>query len=867
MNALFASIQQRKEDESDVTDANAVDVSLSHRIKCVETHPMTPTDLGYNRRISAMYHPAEDHIFQFHHQKKIETDQYLIFNMGGVLIDSFDIRIIASVKTVKVYTSSNKDSWSLIKTKTDIQRNTTSKLILKSEHKDFIKIELCDRPQDNFYMQISKLQWNGFDNIFGEVTNKIKVFQCSDTDKESNINRIFPGDDAPWKHAGGTNCFFTFDCGNIEIDKIVVQFSKMSKPQTIQIRLSDVPNSYSFKESAIQQWKFKTSKHLMSSIWDKISLEEIFDLSQNGIDLYKDGFKRYLRIDFMNYINAKLNISSVRFFGHESKQIPNDSEQFDPVLDVREEKTETKTETVEKQKHVPLKIYKRPMDDSSDEEKDSEIKINQYKPKIIGHTPSNPAHPIENLWKDGLDTWWETESQAKNRNKSLPYLVIDLGNNNVDTVIVMPDIWNTCKICKIYTGVFGKWTLLFEDKNVSDKLDVGCRFEITGKHAKCIKIEFDGMNDHYRRILGLNEIFIYGKDTFITEEPKQITWDDMNAMDDTNINEELVEKFRKQELRKQTIIRSIRHRKIRGMEWKRHRPRSGQVSIGKLSKEWITLQTEQIKSFENSILNRKIESKLSKTVFEEKEMFQICEKQKLIADQYVPKLVNFYTETETKRVELANIWVKDPIAKRRNHSNHYVHKCATKRALEEHEKNMKDSRAVLGHERNVEVRSIQVDSTKEAVFEKWKESVEKHPLQISDEYNVMDYDAMILYAQNHRNDEMKILWSKLADLMDESLEKRQELMHKYHVFKLSQYYYEARSPQYGRPHVFALFDCKTYYAIDRLEFEIKKNSYFNKIQVYTADTIQEQKIDNSDTYDTQIHTYNEDMEKVIDYSN
>eukprot|EP01084_Bolivina_argentea_P005708 10771_1 len=815
-------------------DDNVVDISLSNNIKCIETFPVS-NDI---KSINSIYHTAEYECWSETFRSETPKQAYLIFNMGGCNIDSFEIKSVnwCPLSTIKVYTSDDiKDEWELIESKRNIQKDETTKFSLYYTHKTLIKIEI-DEPKKSVIVGISRLKWFGFEPVIkDEVTNKIKVFQSSGTSNGYPTDNIFKTSLLTWKSSGGIKSFLIFDCGKIEIDKIYIQFAKQSKPEIIKLSLSETPNAYSFKTVPFRKWKLKTSQLYDLKTWNDISLEEEFKLSQDGtsIDLYENGFKRYLQIEFLKYMTDKMEIVCVRFFGHESKKIAQDSEQFDPVLDFEQKQytndSETTTETFQKQKLY--KINKRPKDDTSDDENDEkEHKIEQYKPKIVDNTETSSGFDIKSIWKDGIHPYWQPMIQMKNKEA---YLVIDLGNNNVNSLVIKVFYRHPSKICKLYTsdnlkGKHAQWTLLFVDNQVKSKLDKGCRFEVNGKHKKYVKVvfnEIDSLN------FGVSELFVYGKSPFLKEEPKEITWNDINNMDDGKINEKLITQFDKQESKKYSTALALWYNKIRAIEQDPNK--------GKLSKEWIVAKTEDIQRFSNSILKKKIRAKLSKTVFEEQQILKICDKQMKLADDYVPTLMNLIIETETKKQELKNAMNKANEISGKNYREN------KKKELEMYEQKSSDKLSAIYTQRNKEIELIGLDSTKELVYKEWKQSIEKHPLKISNKYNVMDYDAMILYAQNHKKDEMKCLWSKLADLMDESLIKKKQLMHKYHVFKLSRYYYDARKREYGRDPVFILFDCGDR-KLDRIQMKVNKHSYFNKIEVYTAQQLQEQKLDNDD---------------------
>eukprot|EP01084_Bolivina_argentea_P088949 160594_1 len=774
-------------------DVNALDVSLSPLIKCVETLPKTSEYNMFSLRW--MYNPSG----KLHWSPSSGTeDTYLIFKMGGVLIDSV---VIKPMYTITVYTANDLNSeWELIKTTTK-----TIKTIIKSQHKEFIKIVIPKSEFDNNIQRITNLQWNGFEPVVkDEVTNQIKIFQNSETQIPHKIESIFKMNSLfTWMHNGGRTCFITFDCGTKQIDRIFIQFAPRSKPAVVKIRLRDVPNKYSFKTGDFQKYELETCPFKESRKWNNTVLEEELTLT----NLYKNGFKRYLQIEFMNYMIEKMKIMCVKFFGHESTQIPDDSEQFDPVLDIDEKKTDSNDD----EKTI-----------ADIEQKQKEIET-RYKPIIIDHTPSFPNYEVENIWTEGTNLLWKPAFSY-----DMPFLMIDLGNNNVDRIVVKPYHKYTPRQCAIHTGdtipqvqmKFYRYAdsrgrinnALCVEKDVRNKVHQGCIFEVAGKHLKYVVLSFDGFDGTKKEEFTVSEVIIDGQSPFLKrDETKEITWEDMNGMDDNKIDQELVEKFRVQELNKQEINELLN---LSIMNEKRRiivlnlRMRRRNAAVTKITDEWWDMKKAAIKIVsENFISNRKIEAKLTKTLFEEKQMLQICQLQKQIFDEYEPKLIKKMVEREEF-------------------------------LLYNHESREKWWTVLT--ERNEKLKAMQVDVSKESVYELWKESVEHHPLQISDKYNVMEYDAMFPYAEVNKKEEMKLLWGKLADLMDESLAQKKQLLHKYHVFTLSQNYDKARSKYYGRPSVYILFDANEN-KFDRVEFEILKNSYFDTIKVYTADILQEQK--------------------------
>eukprot|EP01084_Bolivina_argentea_P287835 493942_1 len=331
---LYNWQEMKDENESKFEqDENAIDVTHSHLIKILETFPKTEDK--NKRKFKNMYRPE----LNYYWDKRLDNnkkDIWLKFDMGAIKIDSFDISLYERyhAKIIKVYTSktnSNMDNdWNLIKIKRDIAEKEMKKFYLKSDHERYIKIAFGDRVS-NGYVGVNRLKWIGFEPVVeDEITNKIKIYQCSG--KTDECKMVLKNSLDSWKSATGEKAWIIFDCGKYELDRLSITFAEKCKPEMVKLRMSDVAPVYSFKIASIMKWKLNTTQSWEDKEWQDIVLVE--DLTLSGHEYEKIGFKRYVQLEFSKFQSNEIQIIKIQFFGNLSEIILDiNDEQFDSVLD------------------------------------------------------------------------------------------------------------------------------------------------------------------------------------------------------------------------------------------------------------------------------------------------------------------------------------------------------------------------------------------------------------------------------------------------------------------------------------------------------------------------------------------------------
>eukprot|EP01084_Bolivina_argentea_P266183 451386_1 len=747
---------------------------------------------------------------------------------------------------VKVYTTNkynpndtNDEKWKLIAQNTKCKKAKKNKFYLKSNHEQFIKIVCCER--QGVCAGINYLKWNGFEpRTKDEITQQIKVYQSSPIFEKYYAKHVLQNDGNSWQVETANNPFIVFDCNKFEIDRIAIQFPFRKKCGMVKLRMSDIQNAYNFHTVKPVKFKINCAKYYDIAYWLNVSWTETISFSDANI--YKNGFKRYIQLQFDEYPTDRFEILQIKFYGHLSENIPIDCEQFDPVLDVE---------------------YKQ--DDETKE-------IEYYKPQFVDSTPS-PNSPILNLWLSDRKKFWRPQRPQK---KAPYHIIIDLGNNDVDYIYIRSHKGSSHKLTKVKTGhnvkgVGKDWKLLHEDDNTMEQIENGVKYDIVCKHNKYILLSFE----NYKKMEGfaLNRVMVCGDSKYLEKEEKELTEYDLLT---THIDEDLIAKYGQQQRDKiDDEIEKI-FNKIRDIK-NNNDSKTDDINGGKYSNIWYDMMKQKYSLIlKHRYLSTMIDSKQQVTIYEEEQLMKIYNIQKKLAENYIYKLI----EAEINKEKELNAAENERVEADREFNKAKQDKSSDKKIVnklkqtvqmkKKHYVSIKNKHVAISEKLNDEIskgiKALFVDTTKEKVYQEWKESVEKHPRILSSVYNVTDYERMIIYAeQNHKN-EMKKLWGILADLLDQSLVQKSELLHKFHLFQLSalHYYDSAR----GRSlivdnEVCLLFDCK-HNKLSSIQFRIQNSAWCNKIEIYTADILKF--VNNSDDEKKEIST-NMDDECEINYDN
>eukprot|EP01084_Bolivina_argentea_P312135 540372_1 len=816
-------------DEEFEEDEKASDLSISRYIRCVKTIPETENKSTI-KNTYIYWNPETDDIAQ---------DIYLIFDMNDTKIDSFDITFDEEyyASTIKIYccenNSNNIYAWDLIKIKRNIQQNESIKFYLKSKHFRYIKIGISDRATNA--IEVNYFKWYGFEpHLLNEITDKIRIYQCSDTKYGYDGHKVLLKNTETWASNGGEHSFIIFDCGQYEIESIYIKFEEKSKPEIVKLGLSDVGCQYSFRGAVIQKWKLKTTQSWGDDYWNDVELDEELKLSK---DIYKNGFKRFLQLRFGKYQNDNMQIVNVRFYGKLSDRIPDDDEQFDSALHGIHYND----------------IHNDVKQNNDDEKKEPDA---QYRPEVVDSSPSAPNSSTSNIWKQDEYVYWTADEQFD------PYLVIDLGNNEVDEIVVVVYPYYPCKVCKISTSDKIKskdsdWVLLYNDNEMESKMENGGRYNISKRHKSYLKFEFSDMKN---KIFALSQLYIFGDSQFLHKEDKviNITIDDIKNM--TYIDEDLVSKYKNQQM-KQTNKELVKmHEKLKAIE--------NDKAKGKFSTEWNNLRIEELnKQLSTYYTDIELDAYQSPTIFNQQELMQLAELVKGTVNKYSNEIVLIETESGKKIKEMEEYIFSKKQEFAESKDKKQVVKAFQEKGKEKHAMSIQYSskKQALYDELDVKIEGMKYGMKCEDIYSAWKEAIEQHPRQISSKYNVGEYDMMLKWAQINKPKEFKQLLARLADLFDESFETRKELLHKFLVFQLSVLYDKARSKSYGRPPIFILFDCGKY-KLNRIEFKVTNQSgcYFNKIDIYSANELVESKMDDDDEKDIIWNNFKKIAQKEFD---
>eukprot|EP01084_Bolivina_argentea_P121213 214824_1 len=826
---------KNENEDNSVLSPDAKNVTSSHLIKIIQTYPET-TDIN---TLKGIYSQGMNTIGQTSHRywsnervnKGSNEDIWLIFDVSEIKIDSFNIVFLNpyndkqnTLKAVKVFTSktvtniNDKHEWQLIKIKQNVSENEKQTFYLKSKHERYIKICI-----DADTVHINCMKWNGFEPmIHDEITNKIKVYQTCGQFESIDSHFISKIPSKSW---------LIFDCKRYEIDRISIQFAAKCKCKMVNVKLNDVAPRYSFDNiKPVMQWILNTSESWDDKSWSDIELFE--ELSFLGNE-YNNGFKRYLYLECNQYITTELKIENIKFYGKLSQQISDNDEQFDSILDIEQE-----------------------------EKKEDCNDLEPYQFKIIDHS-ATMSGKIENIWSNVSHEFWMSSVGLP------PYIILDLGNNPVEEIWIkqfnvsaMHSWVPSYKQCKISTNhkISKEWELIIED-NEFEKTTTdpdGAKYNISGKIKKYLKLEFfigdsngmiNGVNAMMMAMFSLSSLRLFGNSPFLESLNKQITMDDIKNM--KHVDQDLIHLYKKTEREKYEAAALT------------YALAANNPCLEKLSNEWMDAK---IKEYNNQALiyymSTELDAYQKTTEYEKKETLKIAKMQEQLAEQYVKekllqndidhfkKYIKMEQEHETAKELLDNtkdfeqkaLFKKDVDNKfeiLRNQNIYYYNKQSEFRI-----------------ELNDKINALYTDNRHENIYKLWKDAIENHPKEISNEYNVYEYTQCLKkYAKTQHKDEYKKLLGKLADLFDESMEKKKELLHKFFVFQLSGNYWEARTQSFGRPPVTVLFDCGHEYRrkVNRLEFKISKPCNINKIVVSSAGELREEKMDSKDTDDDETH--------------
>eukprot|EP01084_Bolivina_argentea_P121214 214825_1 len=591
-----------------------------------------------------------------------------------------------------------------------------------------------------------------------DITDEIKVFQTSGTHQYSKNRSILTDDGAVWKSSSAFNTFIIFDCGKYEISRIYIEFAKQSKPENIKLRLSEVGNAYSFRSSPpLKTWQLETDLISKEIPWQDVDYKvNLLMNDHENINIYQNGFKRYLRLDFNKWVT---NISICRFFGKLSNRIPENSYQFDPILDA----------------HLNQK------DDTNEEKTESKYNDDNkepYAPKIIDQSPAAKDFEngiIDNIWDDDMYSGWVMDIKEQ-----IAYIIIDLGNNKVNEIYLRTYLQFRCKLCRILTAdnptkKSRKWDSLNEDNDfdAAVKLEEGVIYDIRDKHKKYIKLEFEKYSgSDCRNYYGLQRLKLFGDSDFL-EKNIQFTMDDIKNMD--IIDEDFVQKYKEEEMRKLDLkLRNIKSPVI---------------------EEGVTDYTEyNVTHARKYYINTEMSAYVQRTFFEQEQLLKAAELQKQIAEEYGKQYAKIRLEEAKQASKDRKAWRDKEEEYETALKNKVDGKTIVKLKLEkqrfifdvkENQRGGADRLDVIDKEKKNKLKEIYKDITTEQVYNCWKESVEEHPLQISDKYNVFDYQNMIDWAETHKKEQLANLFTILARLFEESMDKKQALIYKYHLFQLS----------------------------------------------------------------------------------
>eukprot|EP01083_Nonionella_stella_P217579 781093_1 len=855
MGAMMGGIENNESAEQADDDADHA-MDCTHLVKPVQSFPETDrSDLEECFTDGRSQQPYSNCWSEWIHNTT--DDAWMIFDTHLLRIDAVEITFPCiepkeyHAKTIKILTATAMDSeWKQIQMKTDIalqkeledpstvmetggimalmKLNSTvlpaQKLYLKSKHERYIKLVFADRTGEQIGLQ--RLKWSGRERaIENDITSEgIKIYQCSaGTGNPSEAEMVLKANADVFTGERGDTAWIIFDLLRFEVEQIKIQFDKQCKPEMVKLKMSDVAPLYSFKESkTAMKWTLNTIHSFEESDWKDISLIE--DLALSGKE-YKNGFKRFIQLEFSKFSAAEMKIVRIQFFGRLSERIAIDDEQFETVITDRNNETD----------NAP------------------------YKPKIVDHTPNQQGNPVQNVFDPVQDQYWVT--QHLNFENEKPFLVIDPGNSAVEGKY-RKGFW--CKELRLLLRVFtsdkikSKWELLFEDNEIQSKQIYGDTYDLT-KYSikKYVKLQFDGL---VSPIFGLSKVILYGKGAFLDTMEKKVTLEDIKAMEWPD--EDIIQKY-------QDTLSAEEKKIVTSGMLQQHLNETAEP----LTDEWIKLIEARYASKLMKWKSTELHAYTQKTLFERDEMLKFSERHKKSAKEFVIKMIYFEAKSETERQELNQ---KEEKAKElwENDSSDQQQLLKQKKEFEEE---CKRQFTALRMDLQQEMTFKAENKNNVMIYQQWKDAVLHHPMELSLEYNAQEYELAVEEAIGFDEKGCKQCLSKLADLFDESLRQRKQLLHKFLLYQLSKMYYWARRKKvYNTSPVMIVFDVGNELdgKIQRLEFKMDdvKRCAMMRITVSTADELKEEKGDDDDIVRSWHHftsvgemIVNNDGDKVLDF--
>eukprot|EP01083_Nonionella_stella_P073240 197878_1 len=825
-------VPQQKENE----DSDAKDISRLPSIKCVAKFPDSNWDISNVYKAEGLWHSGEIT------EEIRKQEVYLIFDLNTITIDSVSITLVEDkyregskdpnkCGTIKLYTSSsypmeddpNHDvsQWDLLGIKKHVKKEEIVKFYPHRQHKRYIRIGISKIHKQTKNVCIGSIVWKGFEPaIVDEITDKMAVYQTSKWIPSANASQILLSREPTfWESFESDECFMIFDCGRYEVNRIHILFKDVkSKPHMVKVRLSEICNAYSFQIPSAKTWEFQ--KFEMNDL-----LEEIV-VNTDDQNVYHSGFKRYLQLRFSKYNASKVGIVCFRFFGTLSEKIPENSEQFDAFLDSTDESKDNKSEELEEKKE----------DDTA-----------PYRPRVFKNSPPHPhreGDPISNIWDTTSNYFYPR----------LPgFIIIDSGNNKIDDIAISSHFQYPCSKGAISTSDdpdSNEWAVLHHSD--AYHLEEGRRYNISGKHKKYIKLEFDGSLRNDTTFYGIKCVELFGQSSFLTQR-NTTTLEDIKTM--KIVDKDVVARYLVQRRKDIDVLSTSIFNKHKadpdyddfgyGPEW-----------IKKSSEYWVKVDAPK------QYIETEAYAYTQPTVFEQEERVKIAAMQKQIADEYAMKKAHAISNDNQREKEMGKQLEQieserdgEKYAKKPDQTTLLkLQKQYDELLAKYRERHDNDESQVVDEARASALEAIYKDTSNEHVYDVWKEAVEHRPLVISDAFSVTDYQAMINWAARHKSAEMSQLWSKLLDLFDESLEQRKILLHKYFIFVLSGQSLR-RKPKDPKP-CWILLDCEDR-KVDRIEFKLKQSSWANdsrtdRIEVYSANEVEEAKVERNGDMETEI---------------
>eukprot|EP01084_Bolivina_argentea_P258845 436548_1 len=674
-----------------------------------------------------------------------------------------------------------------------------------------------------------------------DITEKIRLFQCSSEFPNNEAHHVLDGKNTT-KYLSGQNAqeWFIFDCATYEIEKIDILFGNGEiKPKTLKIRTSDIPNAYSFRNMTSAKIldlqslypKQDSKKDDINNTNDK-DIEPIkICIALTNDKIYSNGFKRYLQCIF-KHIDWRLEIIQINFYGKESQQIAKDSEQFDHVLDKH---IFSMNNTDEKQ---AINEQQNGITNSGG---------NQYKPKVLYHSESSStASLVTHIFTPKLHQYhiyntWDCKF-IKEDSESFNWLIIDLGNNDVDEIKLTLGVRAPCKSYKIFTADDTKiqdneWILLHENNNILETLFDGNYYNIKGKHKKLLKIIFLGKGH-----ISVAEVLLFGNSKYLHQKEKKLTMKDIESNDE-HFDYKLIEKYVTQ--KEAEIKQKMMKVWLESNEMKLEREKTN----GDMDEKETNLQKLE-QELDNSIeyFQAEIYAKFQETDFDEKEALQLLKIRKKIKTECFEKIWKikkefaFKINNAKKEEGKAHAeYIKNWNAKNSQFMNLWDE---TKKV----HRNLIDLQtqkvAEIEGKQNEELHKLYADDSDgklELIWKEWKDSITNHPKILSSQYNISEYQNMINNYGTHQT--KNNLWLKLADLLYESIQKQIATMHKYHLYRLS-----LQDNVYPpmKTEVQLLFDCGQKYIgkVQYIDLHMVQSCFANKIQVFTTNELIEEKVEN-----------------------